>query len=189
MDYLDTLRLVVLNPEKFLKELEKEESVRPSIVFFILTAFFNAICLTIIYAVFIIAMYRASSYGTFSWSFLAPNILTVIFLLIFSLVGWFIYASMVHFFAFLFNKNIKFSKTVQIIAYGSAGYFLFSIIPVFGFLSIFYTVYIVALGVAKFHKIEMPKAIAAAILPIIILIVLILLFIFFIIYSFTTSFH
>jgi len=178
MDYLDTLRLVVLNPERFLKELEKEEKASPVVVFLILSAFFNAIGITIVYYLFYWAMNAyASSSSIRVWNFV-PFILLVVLFTILSFIGWFLYALIVHFLVFLFKRDIKFSRTFQIVAYGSAPYFLFSLIPIFGLLSIFYTFYVVAQGIAKFHKLEMPKAVAVAMMPLVIWIILILLFIF-----------
>lgn len=180
MDYLDTLRLVVLNPEQFLKELEKEEKARPAVVFLILSAFFNAIGITIVYFLFFWAI---TTYATHSssnipvWNFV-PFILVAVLFTILSFIGWFLYALIIHLLAFLFKRDIKFSRTFQIVAYGSASYFLFSLIPIFGLLSIFYTVYVVAIGIAKFHKLEMPKAVAVASIPLVIWLVVVLLIIF-----------
>ena len=178
MDYLDTLRLIVINPERFLKELEKEEKSKPAAIFLILSAFINSFFIIIIYYIFYWAIntYASHSFSSFRVWNLWLFILLVILFTILSIIGWFLYALIVHILAFLFKRDIKFSRTFQIVAYGSASYFLFSLIPVFGLLSIFYSIYIVALGIAKFHKLEMPKAVTVAIMPLLIWVILIMLF-------------
>ena len=181
MDYLDTLRLIVLNPEQFLKELEKEEKAGPAAVFLIVSAFLNSFFIIIMYYMFFfgVSLYVNRSSSDFRvWNFTGPLILGTIIFTILALIAWILYIVLVHLLAFLFNRNIRFLRTFQIVAYGSATYFLFSLIPIFGLLSIFYTIYIVAIGIAKFHKLEMPKAVAVAIIPPMILILFILLIIF-----------
>lgn len=120
---------------------------------------------------------RSFSYWGGIW--LSPLISTIL-----SLTIAFIFAGMIHLLVKAFKGEGKTTDTFKVYAYSMIPYFIISIIPLIGFLSIIYSLILMIIGISKVHNISMGKAATACLLPVIFVIGLLVIGVFAILYNF-----
>lgn len=161
---LEKAKLVALKPKEFFAKVRNEKGISAAFKYLALVSMVHVIGNYLVSP----DIYEVSAIA--SW--LSKEVVSV-FSYATMLLSLFISAGIAHVLARLLGGNGKYYETYKAYVYGSTPSFLLGWIPIIGVLGSLYALYLSVLGVSKYHKISLWRAVAAVVLfPVLIAIVL-----------------
>lgn len=160
--FLGTVRAVILAPAAFFGDLDRQRSSGSAVLFGVICAVIN---LLLLYAVAPVDSWRWDETNPpadrFYWIVLALSPL-------FAWIGLYLIAAVQHLFVTVFVRPRKrFDATLRVSAYAGA-VALFSWVPVVGYLSSLYGLYVTMLGIKELHETSTTRALLAILVPLLV---------------------
>jgi hypothetical protein len=87
------------------------------------------------------------------------------------IISTFVYSGIIHLVIIMFKGNGKYAGTYKAYTYSIIPFLIFSLVPIIGGLSIFYSAIIMVMGLSMLHNISIVKALISCLAPILILVV------------------
>jgi hypothetical protein len=177
-------KLVLINPEKFFKKYKKEKGLEDAFAYFAVLSFIGVVLGIISYYLFapysshiIKAVFKVSSPSKTQLG-LGRIILFSLWGWVFTLIGGFISAGVLHVYLLIFGGKAKYEDTYRMYAYAKTPVFLLEWIPIVGSLAWFWEIFLLIIGTQKIHKMSRRRSILIYVIPVLLLIILITAIIF-----------
>lgn len=174
MKIFDYLKKILFSPIKFFSTL-KEKSIGPAVLWF---AIFSLVGIILGFSMVLVF---PSLYGEDFSKFPLPLSPIVFFVLtgivtwIFSIIGSFIGAGILHVYLWLFGARQGYTKTYQLMSYSATPAFLFSWIPFLKYPVALWRTILMVIGTHKLHKLSLVRSIVAYVVAFLIMVSLVLL--------------
>ena len=177
--YLDKFKHLFTSPSTFFENV-KGEGMQNALLTYLATLIFSqvigAIQLLLLPSLFYGRGGMPGATSPFG-SMLSFGLFMIPFQLIITLLFAFTYTGAVFLLAKLFKGEGGYSDSFKAVAYSLVPYNIISIVPFIGWLSIFYSIVLIVIGVKKLHNISTGKAVTAVLLPALVFMVLLALII------------
>ena len=175
--FIEKIKSVLVDPQKFFKQLKKEKGLRPAFVYFTITLAVGMLRSAIINFIMqgAISAFAGPGITLSTFAIFAISIIGFMLALPMSFLG----AGILHIWIILFGGKAKYEKSYQLMVYSGTPSRLFSWIPVVGYFLWIYDLVLLVIGVQKTHKVNFPKALLIALLPVVLVIMAVIIIIVF----------
>jgi hypothetical protein len=163
--FFEKIGMIFAHPKKFFEYIKDEKGIGKSITLYLSTLLF------LIAARFTMALGMRMDYSFYSLYSFGPTI-------IFPIIGLFIAATIIHIFLLLLGVGKSYADTCRVITYSLVPALIISAIPMVGFLSIFFSIWLSIIGLSIVHETSKGKIALAVLLPIFIFFGIIFYFLF-----------
>jgi hypothetical protein len=161
LGFWDRIKYLFTNPNLFFNAVKYEKGIKNSIITYLITGvLFSGI-------IFIFSFVIAGFFGRDVWM-LSSFFLALPFLI---LILTFLFAGLIHLIILGFKPQGGYKDTYNVYTYSMMPFLIFSLIPVIGYLSIFYSFFLMVIGISKVHDTSTPKAFLSCILPFVLIII------------------
>lgn len=191
MEIINRIKLVLTKPSKFFKKLEHESGISTSFKFLLILTAFSSIISYISTKLF-----QSTELKIFQSllgdspvqpEYVNPTLTGVLQGFVITIAIVFILSAILHLWIKLFKGKAKYSKTFQILTYGSTPVFLFGWIPFIGGASLIYAVVLLIISTSILHKISKLRSTILHLIPVILVLILLILMLIAIITMITIS--
>lgn len=191
--FLDRFKYLFSSPSKFFEKIQGE-GIQNSLLTYVITLVFAQVT-GVLQSLFFFGYYSSFSfnplnlYGNmfdmFGYSGNASiySLITVPVGITITLVALFAYTGVTLILVKVFKGKGGYAESFKVVAYSLTPYNIISIVPFVGGLSLFYSFFLMVLGVRKLHNLSTGKAVAVVLLPIFALLALFVAFIILILFS------
>lgn len=173
--FYETVLAVIKTPKVFFKEVSKEKTLKPAIVYLLILLFFGTL-LKSLSDVFLQTYFLEGVANYFKIEYTRPVLSaeTIIYYIIIAsltmvlLVGpiySFVATIALHIWIKLFRGKSNLKQTAKLYIYAMTPVFLFNWVPVIGFASWFYAAYLLVVGSENLHSIPRKRAIIMFAVP------------------------
>lgn len=168
---LEKFKLLFSHPFEFFDNVKEENSIVGGFEMFFLAAVFALL----VQVVLLLALPLLTSWLNIAdvGYFFLTNAGSIIV----SIVGLFISALVIHLFVMVFGGKGSFSGTFNVVAYSMAPYVLLSILPVVGLFAMFFTAFLLVVGLMKVHSMNGFKAVFSVLIPLVIFMIAFIMFV------------
>ncbi len=186
--FLDRFKYLFSSPSKFFEKIQGE-GIQNSLLTYVITLVFAQVT-GVLQSLFFFGYYSRFNplnlYGNmlgYPSNTSIYSLITVPIGITITLVALFIYTGVTIILVKVFKGKGGYTESFKVVAYSLTPYNIISIVPFVGGLSLFYSLFLMVLGVRKLHNLSTGKAVAVVLLPIFALLALFVAFIIFVLFS------
>ncbi|MBU0953305.1 MAG: YIP1 family protein [Nanoarchaeota archaeon] len=178
--FLDRVKMVLFDPHRFFKTVDKEKGVEPAFKYIAMVALVPFIIFLVAAVVFLPFVTSFLTMMNPQMAFLTPfltgfGVVFIIGFYVFYLISTFISAFIMHIFVLIGGGKQKYIATYKAAVYGTTPGVLLLWIPIINFIAGLWSWYLQIVGIATLHRVSMLRAFGITLIPIAILGVLFLL--------------
>ncbi|MBW3018807.1 YIP1 family protein [Candidatus Woesearchaeota archaeon] len=155
----DRFKQLFSHPNEFFQEVKKEKSILGGFELFFLVSVFALLVQVVVFGILPLVL-RFYNIAEFT-QYIVSNAAFVIV----SVAGLFVMSAVIHLMLKLFKGRGTYTDTFNVVAYSLVPFVLLSVIPFFGVLVIFYTIFLLVIGLMRMHNLDGYKVVFSLILP------------------------
>jgi len=184
MDFFQKIKEVLVKPSRFFSEMEKEKTIKPSIIYIsILTVFYSVMSIILLLLFkdtltsFFLNMFNLPVEQPFS---LSKQLIFIIIGIPASILFSFVIAAGLYVWLMIFGSDKDYKTAYKLLVYSETPSLLFGWIPIVNWFSWIYSLILLITGTHKIYKFSKLKSSLIYIIPLgILLILLLILFVMF----------
>ena len=163
LNFWNSLKKLVSNPESFFKNLKSEKGIKNSLLSYTIVSGFFAVFNMFLASFFYLIFQSEFIFGI--QSFVVFLVLATIIFLLISVLSTFLYSLFIHIFVLLFGGDGGFVNTYNVYTYSMIPFLFILLIPYIGFFGIFYFVFLMTIGISKLHNLSILRSAFAVLIP------------------------